>query len=318
MRRNAWWMVLQIAIVATVAFFVGRTFVNQWGELGRLGLSLGAHPGMVLLAAVVVWTAYLGLIFGWLGVLRGLGEKLDVWSAAGIWSLSSLGKYIPGKVWALAGMVVLAQRAGVRPVAATGSALVMQLLALATGSAVVALTGASTLTDARPEMRVGLSLLLLGSVLGTGLLLRPRVFERIVARLPGRAGAGAGGGVDGVVAPPTPGSIVAGLLANVVAWVAYGVAVWLLAKALLPETPFPLVGTIGAFTAAYIVGFLVLFIPGGLGVREGVFVLMLQGTVGLAAATAIAVASRLLFTATEVGIAIPFFVVPKGDTRGDT
>ena len=25
MRRNAWWMVLQVAIVVTVAFFVGRT-----------------------------------------------------------------------------------------------------------------------------------------------------------------------------------------------------------------------------------------------------------------------------------------------------
>ena len=310
--RRSWWLIVQVAIVATVAFFVGRTFVYQWGELGRLGLSMGAHPGLVLLAAIVVWTAYLGLIFGWLGVLRGLGEQLDVRSAAGIWSLSSLGKYVPGKVWALAGMVILAQRAGVRPVAATGSALVMQLLALGTGSAVVAITGASTLTDARPELRVGLILLLLGSVIGTGLLLRPRWFERVVARLPG------GGRIDGVVVPPTTGSIVAGLLANVLAWVAYGVAVWLLARALLPGTPFPLVGTIGAFTAAYIVGFLVLFIPGGIGVREGVFVLMLQGTVGLAGATAIAVASRLLFTATEVGIAIPFLVAPKGDARGDS
>ena len=39
------------------------------------------------------------------------------------------------------------EEAGVRPIAATGSALVMQLLALGTGSAVVALTGAAVLTD---------------------------------------------------------------------------------------------------------------------------------------------------------------------------
>lgn len=310
MRRNPWWLAAQVAVLATVTFFVARAFARQWGEIGQLGMSLGRSPGLLVLAAVVIWAAYAGLIVGWLGVLRGLGGRIAFWQAAGVWSLSSLGKYVPGKVWALAGLVVLAQRAGVRPITAAGSALVMQLLALGTGTAVVAITGASTLTDGRPEVRVGLLVLLVASVLGTGILLRPRWFSRIVSRVPGLGGE--------AVASPTPGSILVGLVTNVAAWMAYGLAVWLLARGLVPQTPFPLAGTVGAFTAAYIVGFLVLFIPGGLGVREGVFVLMLQGSVGLAAATAIAVASRLLFTITEVGIAIPFLVFPKGDLRGDS
>jgi hypothetical protein len=117
------------------------------------------------------------------------------------------------------------------------------------------------------------------------------------------------------VATPTPLSILGGAAANVLAWGAYGVAVWLLARALIPEVSFPLLTTIGAFAASYIVGFLVLLVPGGLGVREGVFVLVLQGVVGLAPATAIALASRLLFTLTEVGVAVLFLLFPKGGSR---
>lgn len=294
-----------MALLAVVGWFVARTFIDRWEEFRTYPLDLQVNPGLLVLAALVVWSGYAALIAGWRGVLRGWNETLAPWQAGRIWALSSLGKYLPGKIWAVAGMVVMAQRAGVRPVAAAGSALVMQLLAMGTGAAVVALTGVLALaTDG--WLRLGLIAVLVASVAGTLVLLHPGWLNRILARLPG--------GVD-QVATPTPLSILGGVAANVLAWGAYGVAVWLLARALIPEVSFPLLTTIGAFAASYIVGFLVLLVPGGLGVREGVFVLMLQGVVGLAPATAIALASRLLFTLTEVGVAVLFLLFPKGGSR---
>lgn len=305
MPRRAWGVVLQLALLAVVGWFVARTFIDRWEEFRTYPLDLQVNPGLLVLAALVVWSGYAALIAGWRGVLRGWNETLAPWQAGRIWALSSLGKYLPGKIWAVAGMVVMAQRAGVRPVAAAGSALVMQLLAMGTGAAVVALTGVLALaTDG--WLRLGLIAVLVASVAGTLVLLHPGWLNRILARLPG--------GVD-QVATPTPLSILGGVAANVLAWGAYGVAVWLLARALIPEVSFPLLTTIGAFAASYIVGFLVLLVPGGLGVREGVFVLMLQGVVGLAPATAIALASRLLFTLTEVGVAVLFLLFPKGGSR---
>ncbi|MCZ6754132.1 MAG: lysylphosphatidylglycerol synthase domain-containing protein [Gemmatimonadetes bacterium] len=305
MPRRAWGVVLQLALLAVVGWFVARTFIDRWEEFRAYPLDLQADPVLLVLAALVVWSGYAALIAGWRGVLRGWNETLAPWQAGRIWALSSLGKYIPGKIWAVAGMVVMAQRAGVRPVAAAGSALVMQLLAMGTGAAVVALTGVLALaTDG--WLRVGLIAVLVASVAGTLVLLQTGWLNRILARLPG--------GVD-QVATPTPLSILGGAAANVLAWGAYGVAVWLLARALIPEVSFPLLTTIGAFAASYIVGFLVLLVPGGLGVREGVFVLVLQGVVGLAPATAIALASRLLFTLTEVGVAVLFLLFPKGGSR---
>lgn len=305
MPRRAWGVVLQLALLAVVGWFVARTFIDRWEEFRAYPLDLQVNPGLLVLAALVVWSGYAALIAGWRGVLRGWNETLAPWQAGRIWALSSLGKYLPGKIWAVAGMVVMAQRAGVRPVAAAGSALVMQLLAMGTGAAVVALTGVLALaTDG--WLRLGLIAVLVASVAGTLVLLQTGWLNRILARLPG--------GVD-QVATPTPLSILGGVAANVLAWGAYGVAVWLLARALIPEVSFPLLTTIGAFAASYIVGFLVLLVPGGLGVREGVFVLMLQGVVGLAPATAIALASRLLFTLTEVGVAVLFLLFPKGGSR---
>jgi uncharacterized membrane protein YbhN (UPF0104 family) len=63
---------------------------------------------------------------------------------------------------------------------------------------------------------------------------------------------------------------------------------------------------VGAFAAAYTVGFVMLIAPGGVGPRESVFVLLTMPIVGPKAALALAVASRLQLTALELGVALPF------------
>ena len=69
-------------------------------------------------------------------MLGAWGQRLEGWTAARIWTVSSLGKYLPGKVWAIAGMAMMAREAGVAPWAATGSAVILQMLAIGTGAAV--------------------------------------------------------------------------------------------------------------------------------------------------------------------------------------
>jgi uncharacterized membrane protein YbhN (UPF0104 family) len=58
-----------------------------------------------------------------------------------------------------------------------------------------------------------------------------------------------------------------------------------------------------------VAGLVALFAPGGLVVREGLLILLLQPSIGLGAATALAVASRLLLTVTELGAAVPFLLL---------
>jgi hypothetical protein len=202
-------------------------------------------------------------------------------------------------------MAVMAQRAGIGTSPATGSAVILQVLAIGTGAAVAGLTGWGAMRAAFPGAVTGLVVLLAAAVAGIGLLLWPALVNRVLRIAAPDAGP---------VAPPA-GAMAFGAVANAVAWVGYGVALWLLARGLLPGAGLDLLPAIAVFTASYLAGFLALFAPGGIGVREGVFILMLQGPIGIGAATALAIASRLLLTVTELGAAVPFLLFPRGRPR---
>jgi hypothetical protein len=295
--RAIQWL-LGIAIVG----FAARSLVRNWDQLRVQPLEWSIEPGWLVLSAVVVWLMYGLLIAAWRTMLTAWGRGLDFWSAARIWTVSSLGKYLPGKVWAVAGMAVMAQRAGVGAGPATGSAVILQILAIGTGAAVVAVTGWSSLRTAYPGAEGGLAALLLISGLAVGVLLRPDWVRKAVRIAAPEAT---------VALTPPVGAVAFGIAANTIAWLGYGVALWLLARGLLPGAGLGLLPAIAVFTASYLTGFLALFAPGGIGVREGVFILMLQGPIGIGAATALALASRLLLTVTELGAAVPFVLFSR-------
>lgn len=294
--RLAQWLV-GIAIV----LFAARSLVRNWDQLRSQDLDWSVRPGWLLLSAILVWLMYAILIAAWRIMLAAWGQRLGGWEAARIWTVSSLGKYLPGKVWAIAGMALMSQRAGVAPWAATGSAVILQVLAIGTGAGIAGVTGASALEAARPGARAALGLIVAAAVVGIGLLLWPPLLQRLLRlAAPGSAGERA----------PAAGGIVFGIGANLVAWLGYGTSLWLLARGLLPGVRLEWLPAVAVFAASYLAGFLALFAPGGIGVREGLFILMLQQPIGIAAATALALASRLLLTITELGAAVPFLAFP--------
>src|SRR5687767_2195560 len=125
---------------------------------------------------------------------------------------------------------------------------------------------------------------------------------------PGRLGQGAAAAAAriGRAAHARPGALGFGIVANAAAWIGYGVALWLLARGVLPAAGLGLVEAIGGFAASYIAGYLFLLAPNGLGVRESVFVIMLEPRIGLANALALAAVSRLGMTAADLLAALPF------------
>jgi hypothetical protein len=304
--RSGWVRVAQALAGLAIVGFAIRTLARNWDQLRSQPLDWQLRPGWLVLSLLLTWLMYALLILGWRSMLNGWGQRLDGWSAARIWILSSLGKYIPGKVWAVAGMALLAQRAGVAPWAATGSAVVMQVLAIGTGAAVAGLAGAHDIESAHPGAGAVLMLLVAGAIISVGLLLWPPFLRRLL-RLAAPQAAGE--------RQPAGRGIVVGIATNIVAWLGYGVALWLLSRGLVPNSGLGLRLAIAVFTASYLAGFLALFAPGGIGVREGLFILMLQKPLGVGAATSLALASRLLLTVAELGAAVPFLVFRRRQVR---
>ena len=285
-----------------VAGFILRTFLRNWSEFARTPLELELHLGWIVASALLVWGAYGVLIWAWRSLAASWAPPLVPVESARIWAVSSLGKYVPGKVWAFAGMAVLAQRAGMPGWAATGAALLMQALALGTGALMIGVCGTAVLEAAHPGARLVLLGLAMASLAGVALAAWPPLATRLLTRLAGP------GEVPG---PPRPGALLAGAAANLAAWLGYGAALWCLARGILGEVELPFAAAAGAFAASYLAGVLALFAPGGLVVREALFIVLLQPVLGLPRATALAIASRLLLTLTEVGIALPFLATRR-------
>jgi uncharacterized membrane protein YbhN (UPF0104 family) len=284
----------QIAVALTVLTFAFRTLRAQWkGSSVQLEQ---VHPewAWVVTSGLLFLATYAVLIETWREVLRAWGSRLDFIQAARIWCVSNLGRYVPGKLWQIGAMGVMAQRARVSPLAATGSAILNVLINLVAGFVIVAALGWPLLGVAGlGGMGLGIAVLVL-SVLGLALLpLGLPWLLRALSRVIGR---------DLAVGPLPPAAILLSLVGNVLAWLLYGSAFAVFAQGMLGSSQGPLTAYIAVYALSYLVGYLVLFVPAGVGVREAAMVALLPAAqlANPTQAAILAVTSRLWLTALEI------------------
>src|SRR3989475_205835 len=137
-QARGWLWAVQGLVTLAVVAFVARSIGRNWAEFRSLHAVLAIKPVWIAGSALAVCASYVMHIESWRQVLHGWGQRITFGTAARTWSLANLGRYVPGKVWSVAGLVVLAQRAGVQVAPAAASAFVSQALAVGTGAAVVA------------------------------------------------------------------------------------------------------------------------------------------------------------------------------------
>jgi len=305
MNRRALFRVL-LTTAALVAVGIALSdLAGQWGELTQQPVQWAFRPGYLAGAILAALATYLVLIDSWRRVLGGYGDALPFPVAARIWILSNFGKYLPGKLWIIAGMAVMAGKEGVRPAAAVTSAVIMQALALASGAAVGAFAPGA-LAALGPWGGTGALGVAVASFLGLGLLISPRALGVVQGVLP--AGAPT---LEPVRAP----ALALGLVGNLLAWLGYGLATRWLAEGLFAGAELPLLVAAGAFAVSYLAGLLALVVPGGIGVRETIFTVLLAPYLGIRSAVALAIASRLLMTLIELGLALPAALARRGGTQ---
>jgi uncharacterized membrane protein YbhN (UPF0104 family) len=90
------------------------------------------------------------------------------------------------------------------------------------------------------------------------------------------------------------------ILLNTVGWLTTGGAVYLLVRALVTHLNASPVWLTAVYSFAWLVGFVVPLLPGGLGLREGALVALLASRIGAGPATAVALALRLVATLGEL------------------
>ena len=287
-RRNLF-KVAQWIFAAVVLFFAAKSLATQWAKVETRLPHIHLQWQWIAAATALVAVTYALLIEGWRRVLVAWDSQLPFVDAARIWFLSNLGKYVPGNIWSLTAMGVMAKRRGLSPIAAAGSSVIMQTVSLATGTAIVMVTGAKLLGK---PLLVGVSVLLL-----VGLLLAaPRFLPPLASWISGLIGR--------EIAPPfVPAtSIWTAATAGTLSWLFYGVAFLFFVRGLLGAAPGELSSYIAVYTAAYILGFISPIAPAGLGVREFTLAAFMTqlGLANEADAALVAIAARLWLTIVEL------------------
>ncbi|HMA03356.1 MAG: lysylphosphatidylglycerol synthase transmembrane domain-containing protein [Gemmatimonas sp.] len=280
--------VLQLALAAIIVALVVRRIVAEWGAV-TLALDQ-ARPNWLALCAsgLVVLATYAVLIETWRVVLRGWQHDIPFLDAARIWTISNLGKYLPGKVWSITALAVMSREYGVTAAEGATASVLVTLINTLIGFAVAIITGASLLRLSPLVVIViavmAIAVLASPSALPTLGVVAGRVFKREIVLRP----------LDHRVL------LSAGAL-TCIAWLMYGVAFWLFTKGVLGAAPGALRDYVAVFAGSYLIGFVAIFSPAGVGVREGAMALALQRA-GFAAGPAylLVVASRLWLTALEV------------------
>lgn len=298
--------------------FAARAIANQWQDVAPALRNLRIDWVRILASGTIVIATYLLLVEAWRSTLRAWGEQLPYSAAARIWFVSNLGKYLPGKVWQIAAMGAMAQQRGVSPAAAIGSALVVNLVSIIAGVAVIVATAGkrvalavgsqTSVIDDRTSVVIAINVVILGLI---ALALTPVIVPRL-AKLAARV-TGKNIGVPNV--PPR--AIWIAAASTAASWVFYGVAFSLFANGITPRAAGNAASYIAVYTGSYLAGYLALFVPGGVGVREAALVIAMPqfGLASTADATIIAITSRLWLTVLEI---LPGLLLMRRGDRDQT
>ena len=270
-------------------FYAARTLAIQWNKVEPRISHIQFGWEWIGSATVLVLLAYALLIEGWRRVLGAWDSQLPFPQAARIWFLSNLGKYVPGNIWSLTAMGVMARGRGISALAAAGSSVLMQTVSLATGAAIVMITGAKLLGQ---PLLVGASALVLVVIL----LSAPRLLPPLAVWI--------GSLIGRDILPPTvpATSIWTAAVASTLSWLLYGFAFQLFVRGLLGSSPGEISSYIAVYTAAYLLGFISPIAPAGLGVREFTLAAFMTqlGLANEADAALVAIAARLWLTVVEL------------------
>jgi glycosyltransferase 2 family protein len=277
--------------VAAALVFLGLAVSRDWAQLRAYDWHVRPATTLLSIVALVAVLSFGVAVWGRTLACFG-GTRIGYRGLFRIWFLSSLARYIPGKIWQFVGAARLAKDYDVpAPVLFTSLIVNMGFTLLA---AVV--VGLAVLPDALSWLPPAAAPWVLAAavvvslagvhpaVMNFGLRLIPHWVHRTVL-------VWTGSWLDGI-----------GLVAlAAVNWLLYGGALLLFVSSLIQRTPTSLyLGITGANALAFVAGYVILIAPAGLGAREISMTALLAPLLTSGVAAIVAVASRLWIVAAEL------------------
>jgi glycosyltransferase 2 family protein len=276
-----------IAIGVAGIAFVTRRIIRDRSEIADALSS--AEPGWLVVGGATGLVAMVAIGVNWLLILRRTGAPAP-WRRGMSWFfVGQLGKYVPGGIWPIVGQAELAHR-GAIPRGAAYFSTAMSMVATFLGAATVAaVTGLISPSDGRLLPSVIVAALAAGLVVLAAPAARSAVHE-----LAGRA-------TTRELRLPDPRWFVLLVVRHVPVWLAFSGMNVFAVVALGADLDAALVVELIFVTCiSWMAGFVVVGVPGGIGVRETIFITMTTASLGAGVAVSAAVLSRVVSIAVDL------------------
>lgn len=274
--------VLAAIAAAVVAVVVQREAVGA-------ALAQTSWPWILVALVLSLVTVALAAL-SWRSVSAGLGAPLGLGEASVVYLVGQVGKYLPGGVWNVVASAELGSDHGIERRRTVVTMLLAAMISAVVAGAValVLLPGVPGTPLADHGWLVLLAPLALVAVLPAVLnrilvtLLRVTRQAPVHERIVGRA-------------------VLAASAWSLLSWLAVGLQVYVLAVAVGADpgtTTLRL--AVGGYALAWIVGFVLVFLPAGVGAREGVLALAMAPVLDTGGVLVVVLLSRVLVTAGDL------------------
>ena len=281
--------IVRIVLTLVVLYFLFRQVEKHWLSIADYDWDLKIW--WLILSVICAEIALALFAPMWRSHIDSFGYSVTHKEAYKVLYLSNLGRYVPGKIWQVLGILYLTRKKGIATEAAGASFVILQMFTIPAALLVFAL--ASVI---EPRVYIyqidifgpGTGYVVLGviALLSAALILYPgpalRVGNFVLRKL---SRPEVSFKLDKIVALKL-------FVGYFLIWVVYGLAFWLFLLAVAGNSQPSVIAAIGVYCAAYQVGYLMLFAPGGFGPRELVLGTLLMPFIG-PIAPAVAIMARL-------------------------
>ncbi len=278
---------LRAALLVLALAFCGLGLAADWHQVHAALLRLNWYDvGGAFLAAAIGSGC---MMLAWRAIVTDLGSPLTVPATVRVMSISQIGKYLPGAIWAFAAQVELGHDYQVPR--RRGAAAVVISLAVALGTGLAIGVAALPIASAGAVHHYWWMLALAPLI---ALCLLPPVLRWLLDRAFRLARQ------QPLEQPLSSRGLRVAVAWTVAGWLLWGLQAWLLISDVTGRTWGVVLVSLGAYALAWSAGILLVVFPGGIGPRELALVVALAPVMPRGSAILVALASRVVTTISDV------------------
>ncbi|MBC7822934.1 MAG: flippase-like domain-containing protein [Candidatus Parcubacteria bacterium] len=260
---------LRWLILGLVLFFLAKTLKDHWQEVAAIRVDAVGYAGLTIALGVTLLAhIFAGWVWSW--ILQLLNQPVTAAWSVKIYLQTNLAKYLPGNIWHFYGRISAAAKTGIPTEIAIVSVLLEPLL-MVVAALLITLIGVQQIAALYGWVAQILVVVALVAVLA---IVHPRFLNPLIgylAKLKQKAS-----GSSQAITVPMKRYPIQPLLGELGFLGLRGIGFILTFGAIVPLSPDQFPAVMGAFALAWLTGFVIPGLPGGIGVFEAVAIALLS------------------------------------------